>query len=401
MRGVAAYGLPNALRMSVGTEEANRLVVKALRSFWEGRRDERATRSRSCLPRKAAMSVPEPLFRRLALIGVGLIGSSIARAARAQNAVREIVATARTAETRARVSELGIADEVAATPPRGGARRRSRHRLHPVGAYGVVAEEIGPHLKAGAIGVGRRVREGLGWSRICARTCPQAFISFPPTRLPAPSIPSRFRFRRTVRQPLVHPHSARERDPTAVERLAAFWSALGANVETMTVEHHDVVLAMTSHLPHLIAYTVVGMADDLEKKVESSEVMKFSAGGFRDFTRIAASDPTMWRDVFLHNKDAVLELLGRSTRISRGLHGRSAGARAKRCSNSSPARGDPPGIGQIGQDPPRRFRRRTRRRRPPIRVPSSGVCGPSRGTDQRFYSRRERLGDRMHIICAR
>ena len=93
--------------------------------------------------------------------------------------------------------------------------------------------------------------------------------------------------------------------------MAAFWRALGANVEIMGIEHHDIVLAMTSHLPHLIAYTVVGMADDLEKLVASSEVIKFSAGGFRDFTRIAASDPTMWRDIFLHNKEAVLELLGR------------------------------------------------------------------------------------------
>jgi cyclohexadieny/prephenate dehydrogenase len=101
-----------------------------------------------------------------------------------------------------------------------------------------------------------------------------------------------------------------ESDAVAVETLAAFWRALGANVETMTPEHHDLVLAITSHLPHLIAYTIVGTADDLET-VTRSEVMKFSAGGFRDFTRIAASDPTMWRDVFLHNKEAVLEMLGR------------------------------------------------------------------------------------------
>jgi cyclohexadieny/prephenate dehydrogenase len=99
-------------------------------------------------------------------------------------------------------------------------------------------------------------------------------------------------------------------DKAAVERLAAFWSALGANVETMNAEHHDLVLAITSHLPHLIAYTIVGTADELAA-VTRSEVLKFSAGGFRDFTRIAASDPTMWRDVFLSNKDAVLEMLGR------------------------------------------------------------------------------------------
>ena len=98
-------------------------------------------------------------------------------------------------------------------------------------------------------------------------------------------------------------------DPAAVEKLAAFWRALGANVETMPAAHHDLVLAITSHLPHLIAYTIVGTADELAE-VTRSEVLKFSAGGFRDFTRIAASDPTMWRDVFLANKDAVLEMLG-------------------------------------------------------------------------------------------
>ena len=101
-------------------------------------------------------------------------------------------------------------------------------------------------------------------------------------------------------------------DPSAVERLAAFWRAIGANVETMPAEHHDLVLAITSHVPHLIAYSIVGTADDLEA-VTRSEVMKFSAGGFRDFTRIAASDPTMWRDVFLANKEAVLEMLGTFT----------------------------------------------------------------------------------------
>ena len=113
---------------------------------------------------------------------------------------------------------------------------------------------------------------------------------------------------RAVRQSLVHPDAARGRRRGAVEKLRAFWTALGANVETMTAEHHDLVLAITSHLPHLIAYTIVGTADEFSN-VSRSEVLKFSAGGFRDFTRIAASDPTMWRDVFLNNKDAVLEML--------------------------------------------------------------------------------------------
>ncbi len=108
----------------------------------------------------------------------------------------------------------------------------------------------------------------------------------------------------------MHPDAAEGTDAQAIKRLTAFWSGLGSNVETMSAEHHDLVLAITSHVPHLIAYNIVGTAADLEE-VRQSEVMKFSAGGFRDFTRIAASDPTMWRDVFLNNKEAVLEMLGR------------------------------------------------------------------------------------------
>lgn len=257
------------------------------------------------------MTTQAPLFDRLALIGVGLIGSSIARAARAQGVVRTIVATARSAETRRRVVELGIADHVVETNAAAAQDADLVIVCIPVGACGEVAAEIGAHLKPGAIvsDVGS-VKGSV--ARDMAPHIPSGvhFIPAHPVAGTEHSGPDAgfaelFINRWCILTP--QPNS----DPAAVDKLAAFWTALGANVETMTIEHHDMVLAITSHLPHLIAYTVVGMADDLEKLVTRSEVMKFSAGGFRDFTRIAASDPTMWRDVFLHNKDAVLDLLGR------------------------------------------------------------------------------------------
>ena len=135
-------------------------------------------------------------------------------------------------------------------------------------------------------------------------------VSFRPIRSRAPNSRGRTRVRDPVRQPLVHSHAPEGADEQAVTKVRAFWEALGSHVEIMGAAHHDLVLAITSHVPHLIAYNIVGTAADLEE-VTRSEVIKFSAGGFRDFTRIAASDPTMWRDVFLHNKDAVLEMLGR------------------------------------------------------------------------------------------
>jgi cyclohexadieny/prephenate dehydrogenase len=251
-----------------------------------------------------------PLVNRLALIGVGLIGSSIARAARAQGVVRSIVATARSAATRARVAELGLADQVV----EGNAAAVDGADLVivsiPVGQSGAVAEEIGHHLKPGAIvsDVGSVKAAVL---RDMAPHIPPG-VHFVPAHPvagteysgPDAGFAELFVNRWCILTP---PENA---DRAAVERLAAFWGALGANVETMTAEHHDLVLAVTSHLPHLIAYTIVGTADEFAQ-VTRSEVLQFSAGGFRDFTRIAASDPTMWRDVFLANKDAVLEMLGR------------------------------------------------------------------------------------------
>jgi cyclohexadieny/prephenate dehydrogenase len=248
---------------------------------------------------------------RLALIGIGLIGSAIARAARAAGAAKTIVATDTSADVRRRVGELGIADVVAAT--NAGAVKDADLVIVcvPVGQCGAVAAEIGRHLKAGAIisdvgsVKGSVVKDMQPHLSAHARFVPAHPVAGTEHSGPDAGFAELFVNRWCILTP---PPGA---DAAAVETLTAFWRALGANVEKMSVEHHDVVLAITSHLPHLIAYTVVGMADDLEKLVARSEVMKYSAGGFRDFTRIAASDPTMWRDVFLHNKDVVLDLLGR------------------------------------------------------------------------------------------
>jgi len=260
----------------------------------------------------------KPLFDRLALIGVGLIGSSIARAARTQGAARTIVATARTSQTRERVAELGFADEVAETNAAAADGADLVIVSIPVGQSGSVAEEIGGHLKAGATvsDVGSVKGSVL---RDIAPHIP-AGVHFVPAHPvagteysgPDAGFAELFVNRWCILTP---PENA---DPKAVERLAAFWRALGANVETMSAVHHDLVLAVTSHLPHLIAYTIVGTADELSQ-VTRSEVLQFSAGGFRDFTRIAASDPTMWRDVFLANKEAVLEMLGRFNEDIAGL----------------------------------------------------------------------------------
>ena len=251
----------------------------------------------------------QPLFNRLALIGVGLIGGSIARAARAQGAVRSIVATARSDKTRRRVAELGIADQVVESNAAAVEGADLVIVCIPVGACGEVAREIGPHLAPGAtvsdVGSvkGAVLREMAPHFPAGVNFIPAHPVAGTEHSGPDSGFAELFVNRWCILTP---PENA---DATAVEKLAAFWRALGANVEKMPADHHDLVLAITSHLPHLIAYTIVGTADELAT-VTRSEVLNFSAGGFRDFTRIAASDPTMWRDVFLHNKDAVLEMLG-------------------------------------------------------------------------------------------
>ena len=251
-----------------------------------------------------------PVFDRLALIGVGLIGSSIARASKERGLVRSVAASARTEATRKRVVELGIADDVFASNAEAAKGADLVIVCTPVGVCGAVAQEIASSLKPGAI-----VSDvGSVKSAVLKDMAPHlpANVHFVPAHPvagtehsgPDAGFAELFDNRWCILTP---PPGA---DASAVERLKKFWSGLGANVEVMDPLHHDMVLAITSHVPHLIAYNIVGTAAHLGE-VTQSEVIKFSAGGFRDFTRIAASDPTMWRDVFLHNKDAVLEMLGR------------------------------------------------------------------------------------------
>jgi cyclohexadieny/prephenate dehydrogenase len=250
-----------------------------------------------------------PPFKKIALIGFGLIGGSIARAARQQGLVEEIVTTARSAKTRARVVELGIVDAVVETNAEAADGADLVILCIPVGACGAVAQEIAPFLKPGAIVSdvgsvkGAVVRDMAPHLPRGVHFVPAHPVAGTEHSGPDSGFAELFINRWCILTP---PTNA---DAGAVDKLAEFWHALGANVEVMSAEHHDLVLAVTSHLPHLIAYTIVGTADELED-VTRSEVLKFSAGGFRDFTRIAASDPTMWRDVFLANKDAVLEMLG-------------------------------------------------------------------------------------------
>jgi cyclohexadieny/prephenate dehydrogenase len=298
------------------------------------------------------VSAPKTLFNRLALVGVGLIGSSIARAARLQNAVGSIVATARSPETRRRIAELGLADQVVEANAAAVEGADLVIVCIPVGASGAVAQEIGPHLAAGAIvsdvgsvkaSVVRDMRPHLPEHVHFVPAHPVAGTEYSG---PDAGFAELFVNRWCILTP---PGGA---DPDATEKLAEFWRLLGANVETMTPEHHDLVLAVTSHLPHLIAYTIVGTADELQN-VTRSEVLKFSAGGFRDFTRIAASDPTMWRDVFLANKEAVLEVLGRFNEdISALTRAIRNGDGATLFEQFARTRAIRKGIVQIGQDSP-------------------------------------------------
>ena len=248
-------------------------------------------------------------FKRVALIGFGLIGGSIARAARAQGLAQEIVTTARSEKTRARVKELGIVDCVVESNAEAVQDADLVILCIPVGACGAVAAEIGPHLKQGAIVSdvgsvkGAVVREMAPHIPAGVHFVPAHPVAGTEHSGPDSGFAELFINRWCILTP---PEGTAAE---ATEKLRAFWAGLGARVETMTPDHHDLVLAITSHLPHLIAYTIVGTADELAQVTES-EVIKFSAGGFRDFTRIAASDPTMWRDVFLNNREAVLEMLG-------------------------------------------------------------------------------------------
>ncbi len=251
-----------------------------------------------------------PLFDRVALIGIGLIGSSLSHVIRERGLARAITGHARSGQTRARALELGLADQVFSSAAEAAAGADLVILCSPVGTYGQVAQEIGPVLMPGAIltdvgsvkaAVVRDVGPHLAKD---VHFIPGHPIAGTEQSGPDSGFAELFMNRWCILTP------PPESDPKAIEQLTRFWEACGSNVEVMTPEHHDLVLAITSHLPHLIAYNIVSTAADLEE-VTDSEVIKFSAGGFRDFTRIAASDPTMWRDVFLNNKDAVLEMLGR------------------------------------------------------------------------------------------
>ncbi|MGJ5206060.1 prephenate/arogenate dehydrogenase family protein [Bradyrhizobium sp. HKCCYLR20261] len=257
------------------------------------------------------MSV-EGHFERVALIGFGLIGGSIARAAKLQGVAGEIITTARSEKTRARVAELGIVDRVVESNAEAVKDADLVILCIPVGACGPVAAEIAPHLKPGAIVSdvgsvkGAIVRDMAPHLPAHVHFVPAHPVAGTENSGPDSGFAELFINRWCILTP---PDGV---DAGAIDHLRAFWAALGAKVEIMTPDHHDRVLAITSHLPHLIAYTIVGTADELAQVTES-EVIKFSAGGFRDFTRIAASDPTMWRDIFLSNKDAVLDMLGTFT----------------------------------------------------------------------------------------
>jgi cyclohexadieny/prephenate dehydrogenase len=252
----------------------------------------------------------DPIFHRLALIGIGLIGSSIALAARQAGVVGHVAIHTRSEKTLRRAEELRLGDSYHDAAAAAAADADCVIICVPVGVSGEVTASFANALKPGAI-----VSDvGSVKASVIAQMKPHipAGVHFVPAHPvagteysgPDAGFAELYRNRWCILTP--PPDS----DPAAVDRLREFWRALGANVEVMNAEHHDLVLAITSHVPHLIAYNIVGTAADLET-VTRSEVMKFSAGGFRDFTRIAASDPTMWRDIFLNNRDAVLEMLGR------------------------------------------------------------------------------------------
>ena len=250
-------------------------------------------------------------FARVSVIGLGLIGSSIAHAVRATMPTVALTGHDADPAVRARAIALGLCDDVTDTAGAAVTDADLVILCVPVGAMGAVAREIAGELAADVLvsdagsskaGVAAALRDALPGVAIL----PAHPVAGTEDSGPDAGFATLFKGRWCILTP---PEDAREAD---VARLRAFWERLGANVEIMDARHHDLVLAITSHLPHLIAYTIVGTASDLET-VTSSEVIKYSAGGFRDFTRIAASDPTMWRDVFLNNREAVLEILQRFT----------------------------------------------------------------------------------------
>lgn len=249
-------------------------------------------------------------FDRITLIGIGLIGSSIARDIKELGLAKEVVISSRSADTLRRAEELGLGTHYVASAADAVKDADLVIVSVPVGASEEVARQIASTLKPGAI----VTDVGSTKASVIAQMAPYMppgvhFIPGHPLAGTEKSGPDAgfaglFRERWCIFTPLP------DTDAQALEKLKAFWTALGSRIDEMDPEHHDKVLAIVSHLPHIIAYNIVGTADDLETVTES-EVIKYSASGFRDFTRLAASDPTMWRDVCLHNKDAILEMLAR------------------------------------------------------------------------------------------
>ena len=250
------------------------------------------------------------MFDKIAIIGLGLIGSSIAHAARRGGLAKEISGHDASPDVLDRAGKIGFCDTLHADIGDCVEDAQLVILCTPVGAYKQVAEQIAPSLAKGAIlsdvgsVKGAVIRDVGPFVPQDVHFIPAHPIAGTEFSGPEAGFASLFDGRWTILTP--GPRS----DKQAVARLKAFWQGLGSQVDVMEWSHHDLVLAITSHLPHLIAYNIVGTAHDLEKVTEG-EVIKYSASGFRDFTRIAASDPTMWRDIFLNNRDAVLEVLGR------------------------------------------------------------------------------------------
>jgi cyclohexadieny/prephenate dehydrogenase len=251
-----------------------------------------------------------PKFERVALIGLGLIGSSLSHAIHRRGLARSIAGHAQTERTRDTALRLGLVDSAYATAAEAVRGADLIVLCTPIGVCGKLAQEMAPELRPGAVVTdvgsvkGAIVRDVGPHMPPGVHFIPGHPIAGTEHSGPEAGFAELFDGRWCVLTPI------RGTDPEAVAKLSTFWQACGSHVEIMDPEHHDLVLAITSHVPHLIAYNIVNTARHLEQ-VTDSEVIKFSAGGFRDFTRIAASDPVMWRDVFLNNKEAVLEMLGR------------------------------------------------------------------------------------------
>ena len=265
------------------------------------------------------MSVAEPLFNRLCLLGVGLIGSSIARIARARgDLARTVVAHAKTGATLDRVRELGIADVVEEDAARAVEGCDGVIFCVPVGAYAGLMAQVAPHLRRGAIVTDVGSTKG-SVVRDLSPLLPEGVHLVPAHPMagteysgPDAGFAELFQGRYVIITPL--PDS----DPAAIETVREFWRRAGSMIETMDPATHDKVVAIVSHLPHLLAFTICSTADDLAEETKEA-VLKFAASGFRDFTRIAASDPTMWRDIFLNNREALLEMLARFTEDAQAL----------------------------------------------------------------------------------